>query len=433
MFAKQKCWITVLALLAGLLAQADALPELTAQQAVSTKARLIDTRPGAFYNGWPQAGQTQGGHLAGALNLPAAWLAKMDAKTWQDWAAFHKLTPDSRVALYGNTDEVEMVAGYLQMKGYQQVSRMPDALKNQAKLVALPRFQQLVYPQWLHDVQQGKSVVAKPAGKYVLIEVNWGEPKDYLQGHIPGADYLDTGEIESEPLWNVVPTAKLEAAMLKHGITADTTVILYSREIMAAGRVAHTLLYAGVKDVRILDGGWQAWTDSGLPVAKGAVPPVVAASAFGVKIPAHPEIMLNMEQARKLTFRDDASLVSVRSWPEFIGQTSGYTYIKAKGDIPGARWGRLGRDAYHMDDYLNPDGTLRTADDIQQMWRESHILPSQEVSFYCGTGWGAAMAYFYVWTMGWQNISVYDGGWMEWSADEKNPRASGVRKPEGGR
>lgn len=430
MYAKQKCFIAWLVLLTGVLTQAAALPDLTVSQAAAAQIRLIDTRPSEFYNGWPQAGQNRGGHLPGAMNLPAAWVGKMDAKTWQDWAKFHQLTPDSRLALYGGTDGVDKVADYLQQQGYRHISRVPNALKNTGQLVALPRFQQLVYPQWVHDLQQGKPVTAKPAGKYLLIEVNWGAPKDYLQGHIPGADYLDTGEIESEPLWNVVPTQKLEAALLKHGITADTTVILYSREIMAAGRVAHTLLYAGVKDVRILDGGWQAWTDSGLPVASGAVPPVTAATAFGVNIPAHPEIMLNLEQARKLTFRDDASLVSVRSWPEFTGQTSGYTYIKAKGDIPGARWGRLGRDAYHMDDYLNPDGTLRTADDIAQMWREWNILPSQEVSFYCGTGWGAAMAYFYAWTMGWQNISVYDGGWMEWSANKNNPRASGVRNPQ---
>jgi hypothetical protein len=33
--------------------------------------------------------------------------------------------------------------------------------------------------------------------------------------------------------------------------------------------------------------------------------------------------------------RQDASLVSIRSWPEFIGETSGYSYIKPKGEIAG--------------------------------------------------------------------------------------------------
>ncbi len=51
---------------------------------------------------------------------------------------------------------------------------------------------------------------------------------------------------------------------------------------------------------------------------------------FGVKIPAQPQLMLDMEQARGLLHRRDASLVSIRSWPEFIGTTSGYSYIKPK-------------------------------------------------------------------------------------------------------
>ena len=51
---------------------------------------------------------------------------------------------------------------------------------------------------------------------------------------------------------------------------------------------------------------------------------------FGVKIPAQPQLMLDMEQARGLLHRRDASLVSIRSWPEFVGTTSGYSYIKPK-------------------------------------------------------------------------------------------------------
>ncbi len=62
---------------------------------------------------------------------------------------------------------------------------------------------------------------------------------------------------------------------------------------------------------------------------------------FGVKIPAQPQLMLDIEQARGLLHRQDASLVSIRSWPEFIGTTSGYSYIKPKGEIAGARWDTL--------------------------------------------------------------------------------------------
>jgi thiosulfate/3-mercaptopyruvate sulfurtransferase len=91
----------------------------------------------------------------------------------------------------------------------------------------------------------------------------------FRQGHIPGADYLDTGELENEPLWNVVASEALRNVLSAHGVCCDTTVILYSRNPLAAARVAHILLYAGVQDVRVLDGGWRAWLHAGFPVASG--------------------------------------------------------------------------------------------------------------------------------------------------------------------
>ena len=50
-------------------------------------------------------------------------------------------------------------------------------------------------------------------------------------------------------------------------------------------------------------------------------------------------------RAKALLKQPDGALVSVRTWDEFVGNTSGYSYIKPKGDIPGARWGHGGVDA----------------------------------------------------------------------------------------
>jgi thiosulfate/3-mercaptopyruvate sulfurtransferase len=58
-----------------------------------------------------------------------------------------------------------------------------------------------------------------------------------------------------------------------------------------------------VKDVRILDGGWKTWFDAGLPVERGLPKDVAPAPDFGVTIPAQPQLMLDMEQARGLLHR----------------------------------------------------------------------------------------------------------------------------------
>ena len=53
------------------------------------------------------------------------------------------------------------------------------------------------------------------------------------------------------------------------------------------------------------------------------------------------------------------------------------------------------------------------------------IEARHEVSFYCGTGWRASEALFAAYLMGFEKISVYDGGWHEWSANPTNPIATG--------
>ena len=87
--------------------------------------------------------------------------------------------------------------------------------------------------------------------------------------------------------------------LAKHGIRHDTTVILYGRDVYAAARVAQIMLYAGVKDVRILDGGWKAWSDASLPVERGTPANVKPAPDFGAPIPGQPQLMVDMEQARE--------------------------------------------------------------------------------------------------------------------------------------
>lgn len=67
-------------------------------------------------------------------------------------------------------------------------------------------------------------------------------------------------------MWNNVSDDKLLTVLLEKGITHDSTVILYGRKTMAAARAANIMIYAGVKDVRILDGGIGAWEIEDLPL-----------------------------------------------------------------------------------------------------------------------------------------------------------------------
>jgi 3-mercaptopyruvate sulfurtransferase SseA len=292
----------------------------------------------------------------------------------------------------------------------------------------LPRWQHLVTPAWLAGLISGQAVVAAPTGNWRLFEVGCNGAELFARSHIPCAGYIETHQLERGPLWKKAPDETLLQILLANGIGHDTTVLLYGRNTLSAARAAHLMLYAGVVDVRLLDGGFAAWQASAYSVLPGTSFPNSALSDFGARFPAHPEYLMDMHQVKSLMRRKDGVLVSIRTWNEFIGGTSGYSYIAAKGDIPGARWGRAGDDGdvNSMSDFHHPNGTMKPPAEIQAFWEDAGISPRRWTTFYCGTGWRASLAFFYAWLMKWERISVYDGGWCEWSSDPANLVVAGA-------
>ena len=102
---------------------------------------------------------------------------------------------------------------------------------------------------------------------------------------------------------------------------------------MATTRAANALMYAGVEDVRLLDGGFDAWLMAGYTVETGVRQPIPAED-FGRVIPGRPEYIIDIDTTKALLADEQGVLVCVRSWDEYIGKTSGYDYIQAKGHIP---------------------------------------------------------------------------------------------------
>jgi molybdopterin synthase sulfurtransferase len=311
------------------------------------------------------------------------------------------------------------------------ISDSPDRPTAGALRRDLARTRQLPPAAWLAALIADAPVDAAPPGEWRLFEVGCDGEEAFSRSHIPGAGYLDTRQLEQAPLWNKVVDHALLRLLLRHGIRHDTTVVLYGRNTLAAARAAHLMLYAGVEDVRLLDGGFAAWQAAGFALAVGAPRQYLPVKEFGCAFPARPEYLIDTRQARELLARQDGALVSIRTWNEFIGHTSGYDYIAARGEIAGARWGRAGRDddVNSMSEFQHPNGTMRSAAAIRGIWDQAGIKSSRRTAFYCGTGWRASLAFFYAWLMDWQHISVYDGGWCEWSRDPDNPVVRRVAAP----
>jgi thiosulfate/3-mercaptopyruvate sulfurtransferase len=274
----------------------------------------------------------------------------------------------------------------------------------------------------------------------VLCHAHYQNPADYEAGHIPGAVALDTNELESPETWNRRSPSEVRRVLEALGITRDSTVVLYGRFSspdfsdpypgssaghLGAFRCAFIMLWAGVKDVRMLNGGLQSWIDAGFETTTEAAPrrPV---DDFGAEVPGAPELAVDLPEAKAILASPEANLVSVRSWREYIGEVSGYHYIEKKGRIPGSVFGDCGTDAYHMENYRNLDHTMREYREVEEAWKRIGVTPDKHNAFYCGTGWRGSEAFFNAWLLGWPRVSVYDGGWFEWSSDDGNPIETGV-------
>ncbi len=407
--------------------------------------KVVDIRPCDAYNGWKIQQEARGGHIKGAKSLPYKWLNYID---WIEIVRAKGMVADDELVIYGyNPEKVQKVAEQFHRAGFTQVyvyNNFVDqwCADDKLPMEKLEQYNKLVSAQWLHTLINTGTAAEYQNNRYIVCHAHYRNPGAYDQGHIPGAVEMDTNSLESPKTWNRRPADELKRAFESIGITHDTTVIMYGRFSfpdsndpfpgssaghLGAIRCAFIMMYAGVKDVRVLNGGLQSWQDEGFEITTKQTPknPV---SDFGALIPAHPEFMVDMAQAKEMLKSDDSNLVSVRSWSEYIGQVSGYNYINKKGRIPGSVFANCGSDAYHMENYRNLDHTMREYHEIEKLWDASGITPGKHNAFYCGTGWRGSEAFFNAWLMGWPRISVFDGGWFEWSNDENNPIETGIPK-----
>lgn len=412
---------------------------------------VVDSRPLAAYNGWRLGNEARGGHIPGAVAFPLTWLERLGAADAHDTFADKGILAADRLIVYGDgTADAIALATVLVDAGAPDVRVLEEgfatwAANSTLPVERLPRYEALVHTEWLRALLDGQRPEAAPSHDWLLIHVNFGVPEEYEEAHLPGALYLDTNQLENPLDWNRRSPEEIEQALTALGITRRTTVVLYGRDTegqadekwpgrragqIAATRAALILRYAGVDDVRILDGGYDAWVQAGNEVETvGREPSPVPTT--GLAIPERPELIIDLPEAKDiLADQAGGALVSVRTWEEHIGAVSGYNYIGPAGRISGDVWGNCGTDAYHMQHYRTLDNRMRAYPEIAANWAEAGITPEKRVSFYCGTGWRAAETWFYAYLMEWPDISVYDGGWFEWSKDPAaNPIEVGL--PEG--
>ncbi len=246
-------------------------------------------------------------------------------------------------------------------------------------------------------------------GDVVLVDANSGVT--YKKRHAEGAVNIPRPSIViNEPVKNMLaPASQIEEVMSKAGIGNSTLVLAYDdNKNMDAARLWFTLKAYGHDNVKVISGGLNALSAAGLAVTD-AVPSVTTAS-FKAGV-LNSGMLISTKEVRDRVENPVANyhIIDVRSLEEYN-----------EGSVPGSVW---------MDFTGNnfADSTLKPVNQIRIRYLEQKIDYDDEVAMYCKTSIRAAQTYLVMYNAGYRNLRLYDGAWLDWSANPMNP----VYIPEG--
>ena len=251
----------------------------------------------------------------------------------------------------------------------------------------------------------------------VLLDVRWrlgGPPglDSYREGHLPGAVFIDLdrdlaappGAAGRHPLPD---PAGFTDAMRTAGVSQDRPVIVYDdRDATAAARGWWLLRYYGHEDVRVLDGGYQAWLAAGLPVSKAD--PAGRPGDFTAR-PGHMPVL---DAAGAGSVARTGLLLDARAGERYRGEREPVDPVA--GHIPGAVSAPTAAN-------VNPDGTFRSTAELTARFTALGVGP---VGAYCGSGVTAAHEVLALALAG-LPAALYVGSWSNWITDPARPVATG--------
>ncbi|MDQ1738986.1 MAG: thiosulfate/3-mercaptopyruvate sulfurtransferase [Pseudonocardiales bacterium] len=264
-------------------------------------------------------------------------------------------------------------------------------------------------------IEQGASLV--------LLDVRWqvAGPSQYplyRAGHLLGAHWCDLDADLADPAGargrHPLPDPdRLEARLRSWGVQPQSEVVVYDQaSSVAAARAWWVLRWAGVEQVRVLDGGFEAWTGAGHPI--DAEQPRPGAGTVSVR----PGSMPVLDAGTAALWAGAGRLFDVRAPERFRGETEPIDPIA--GHIPGAI--NLPTTAN-----VQASGHFLPEPQLRRRFGEAGAAaagPDAPVGVYCGSGVTAAHTVLAMRLAG-IDAALYPGSWSEWITDPSRPVETG--------
>ncbi len=242
---------------------------------------------------------------------------------------------------------------------------------------------------------------------------------EYLAEHIPGALFFDIDDLvdEKSSLPHMLPsTIKFASRMKKMGVGDGMKIVVYDTYgLFSAARVWWTFRAMGHKDVAVLNGGLKKWKAESRPLEDG---PPVARTARHFSPLQNSELIRDLDDMKSYAANKSMQVVDARPSGRFEGKDAEPRPGLRVGHIPGSK-------NVPSSSIVNPDGTLKSKDDLIAVFKTAGIDPAKPVVTTCGSGVTASMLSLALAVIGQTNAAVYDGAWAEWGQDNGLPVETG--------
>ena len=248
-------------------------------------------------------------------------------------------------------------------------------------------------------------------GSATVLDVRWqlgGPPgaEEHRRGHVPGAVYVDLETDLADPpgptgRHPLPETGRFQAAMRRAGVYEGRPVVVYDAVGgTSAARCWWLLRHHAHPDVRVLDGGLQAWVATGGEVEEGET------RAEPGDFTARPGRMPVLDAGGALALaRDGVHRLDLPAEP-FGGHVPGAVSLPTSENL------------------TSPTGRFRSREELAATYARAGVAPGRPVGAYCGSGVTAAHDVLALALIG-VEAALYPGSWSEWVTDPSRPVATG--------
>ena len=259
--------------------------------------------------------------------------------------------------------------------------------------------------------------LAKAPATFVILDAR--DRTKYDQGHISNARWVDhaTWAKTFDDGKDVEGWSKRIAEL---GIDGNTRIVVYDDNWnKEAARIWWILRFWSVTDVRLLNGGWKAWTAANLPVQKETPAPPTTTNFVGK---SQAERLATKQKLLDFLKENSIQVVDARSMDEFCGLDDNQGKNKRAGAIPGAK---------HLEwtDLMDKETQrFKSSDEISKLFDEAGIDVKSRTATHCQSGGRASVMAFGLELMGAKDVSNYYRSWSEWGNADDTPVVPGKPK-----